>query len=339
MRTIGVLAQLVRLAAEHGVDADRCLAGTGLTEADLADPERNVVPAQEIGAVANLLEACEAPGLGLIAGSRMHFTAYGVWGLGILSCPTVRDAADFGLRHLGFLSGVTEIRMEIDVPEYRFVLDADGLPEKVRTFFIERDMAALLTLHRETTSTQGIPRRLHLTRPAPPRVDLYLQTFGIEPVFAADRDFMALDADLLDQPLPMADEYTRQWSEQALRKLAHRRRAGGESPLTGAGETKAAGFREQVRAELLRTPVLTLDEVAARLSVSPRTVNRRLAAEGTCYRGLLQEVRAHLAERMLTEGLRTKDIARRLGYAEPAAFIHAFQRWKGVPPGRYRENI
>ncbi|WP_344448673.1 helix-turn-helix transcriptional regulator, partial [Actinocorallia aurantiaca] len=107
-------------------------------------------------------------------------------------------------------------------------------------------------------------------------------------------------------------------------------------PAPAAGEP--ARFSERVRAELLRTPVPPLDEVAARLSVSSRTLNRRLAAEGTCYRGLLREVREELAERLLDEGLPTKDIARRLGYAEPAAFIHAFQRWKGVSPGRYRKS-
>lgn len=337
MRTTGGLAQLVRLAAEHGVDAGRCLAGTGLTEADLADPEREIVQAQEIQAVANLLEVCDVPGLGLTAGARMHFTAYGVWGLGILCCPTVREAAAFGMRHLGLLYGVTEIRMEFDAPEYRFVLDAGHLPERVRTFFIERDTAAILNLHRETTATRATPRRLHFTRPAPARLDQYLRFFGIEPSFGADRDFLALDAALLDDPLPMADEYTMHWSEQALRELTDRRRPRGAGPSGAVRE--AAGFSARVRAELLRAPIPTLEEVAARLAVSARTVNRRLAAEGTCYRDLLQEVRADLAERLLTEGARTKDIAQRLGYAEPAAFIHAFQRWKGVPPGRYRRAI
>ncbi|WP_344448674.1 AraC family transcriptional regulator, partial [Actinocorallia aurantiaca] len=223
MRTTGSLAQIVRLAAEHGVGADRCLAGTGLAEADLVDPVREITPHQEIDAAANLLEACDAPGLGLTLGSRMHFTAYGVWGLGLLSCPTVRDAAAFGMRHLGFLYGVTELRMEVDASEYRFVLGVGGLPEKVRRFFIERDMAALLTLHRETTSIPVRPRRLHLTQPPPPHADRYLQVFGVEPVFSADRDFMALDAALLDLPLPTADGHTLHWSEQALRKLAARR--------------------------------------------------------------------------------------------------------------------
>jgi AraC-like DNA-binding protein len=34
--------------------------------------------------------------------------------------------------------------------------------------------------------------------------------------------------------------------------------------------------------------------------------------------------------------MKLAEIAERLGYAEPAPFITAFKRWKGVSPNRYR---
>ena len=91
MRAPAAECVIVRLATEYGVTADHCLVGTGLSKADLTDPEREIEPGQELAAAANLLDACDEPGVGLIIGSRMHFTAYGIWGLGMMSCPTARE--------------------------------------------------------------------------------------------------------------------------------------------------------------------------------------------------------------------------------------------------------
>src|SRR5438445_637324 len=98
-RSTNGLAVIVQLATEYGVTALRCLADTGLGEADLTDPERQIDPVHELTAAANLLDACAEPGLGLIAGSRMHFTTYGIWGLGMMSCSTGRAATGFWLRN------------------------------------------------------------------------------------------------------------------------------------------------------------------------------------------------------------------------------------------------
>ena len=75
--------------------------------------------------------------------------------------------------------------------------------------------------------------------------------------------------------------------------------------------------------------------VAAALGVSDRTLRRRLAADGTSYQRLLDDVRESLAVELLGTGrLRVQDVAVRLGYAEASSFILAFRRWTGRTPGR-----
>jgi AraC-like DNA-binding protein len=79
-----------------------------------------------------------------------------------------------------------------------------------------------------------------------------------------------------------------------------------------------------------------MDSVARQLVMSPRTLRRRLEAEGTSYRALVDEVRQALAEEMLATGaLTVEDVAIRLGYAEASSFIYAFKRWKGTTPAAY----
>ena len=82
-----------------------------------------------------------------------------------------------------------------------------------------------------------------------------------------------------------------------------------------------------------------MEQLAATLHISSRTLRRRLDEEGCHFRLLLDEVRQTLAEELLaTGGLTLEEIAERLGYGEVSNFIHAFKRWKGLAPRRYQRE-
>ena len=81
-----------------------------------------------------------------------------------------------------------------------------------------------------------------------------------------------------------------------------------------------------------------MEDIAARLHVSSRSLRRRLIDEGTSFRALIDEVRQAIAEELLTTGrMKLAEVAERLGYAEPAPFITAFRRWRGQSPTQYRQ--
>jgi AraC-like DNA-binding protein len=80
-----------------------------------------------------------------------------------------------------------------------------------------------------------------------------------------------------------------------------------------------------------------LSEVAARLGVSIRTLERRLARENISFVEVLDELRFELAKRYLQEpNLPISEIAWLLGYADPSAFTHSFRRWTGKSPTQLR---
>jgi AraC-like DNA-binding protein len=75
------------------------------------------------------------------------------------------------------------------------------------------------------------------------------------------------------------------------------------------------------------------------MNLSERSLRRRLAGESTSYRQILDQVRETLARAYLSDtDLRVEDIAERLGYSDAANFSHAFRRWTGTAPGRYRSR-
>ncbi len=96
-----------------------------------------------------------------------------------------------------------------------------------------------------------------------------------------------------------------------------------------------------VRDELVRDPaaIPDLPRVAAALFLSVRTLSRRLNAEGTSFRALVDDVRRSRSEHLLGRTrMTTEQIAARLGYAESASFIRAFRRWNGCPPQEFRSR-
>ena len=82
-----------------------------------------------------------------------------------------------------------------------------------------------------------------------------------------------------------------------------------------------------------------VDAITRALTLSERTLHRRLAAEGTTYRALVERVRRELAEQLVGDpAVGVKEMAARLGFASPRAFHRAYQRWHGTTPrGRQRQ--
>jgi AraC-like DNA-binding protein len=96
--------------------------------------------------------------------------------------------------------------------------------------------------------------------------------------------------------------------------------------------------RELLRDSLPRN--LDLDEVALALHLSPRTLHRRLADEGTNFRTVKNALRRDLA---LARLAKTNDavgkIAAELGYADTSAFFRTFTVWTGMAPSEYRSGL
>lgn len=89
--------------------------------------------------------------------------------------------------------------------------------------------------------------------------------------------------------------------------------------------------------ELMSQGYPGIDQVAGRLDVSVRTLQRRLAERGLTYRRLVDENRLHMACRLLEDPrARVGDVAVALGYADQSNFGRAFMRVAGMSPSAYR---
>lgn len=320
---------LARFAAERGLSPAACLEDTGISPEALADPQTEIGADQELQLARNLLRGLgPQPGLGLEAGLRYHLATYGIWGFALLSCKNFRAVAEVVERYLDLSYAFIRFRTRIEPGLLQILLDDSALPEDLRPFFLERDFAAWSNAMREL-QPQGLPvLAVELRLPRPTDIARYVALCGVEPRFDAECNRIHLDPALLDAPLPQGNALIAQLClEQCRQLLEKRKRRGGI-----AGRVRERLFQ-------LAGQMPSLDSIAAELQLAPRSLRRHLEQEGTSFRALADEVLETLAEELLiVANMKLEEVAQRLGYAEPASFIHAFKRWKGVSPNAYREQ-
>ena len=328
-RSIHSVRIQLALAAEHGIGRLPLLAGTGITEAMLLQPDGEIDTEQELRLVCNLAKVTDnLPGFGLIAGRQYHLTTYGIWGFALASSPTIRAAIDLALRYRPLTFTFSDFRVSEADGQICIYMDDSALPASTHRYLAERDLAGVQQLFYEAMGTAIPLERVHFRFADPGYRERYTALFGVEPRFDQPDNLIAIDACFLDMPLPQANEHTRQMCEAMCVQLLQQRRA-------------RSGFSSQIRDRLARLPgqFPDMETVAAELGMTSRSLRRHLENEGTSYRQLIDEIREILAEQAIREGMAVEDIAGRLGYSEASSFIQAFKRWKGMSPKTYRVSL
>ena len=178
--------------------------------------------------------------------------------------------------------------------------------------------AAMLSIMRELCGAHWRPEQVLFSHSKPTDGGPYRRAFQAPCQFNAERTALVLPASVLDRRLASADP----GQLRILEVQAHAR------------DDFSAVFRLR---RTLRTFLLAQaasgNEVAKLLSMHRRTLNRRLKAEGTTFREVLDEVRFEAACQLIDTGsIPITEIAASLGYAETSAFSRAFRRWSGTAP-------
>ncbi|WP_439377325.1 AraC family transcriptional regulator [Amycolatopsis lexingtonensis] len=318
---------MTRFVAERGLAAEKLLAATSLSPELLTDAGVQVDARQELAVVRALMELDGSDTTALELGSRYRVTTFGIFGFACISSPTLRDAMLFALRYfdLSFAFCIPRVTLESD--RLTLELDDTRVPADVARFLVLRDLAAIFTVMRDLLPEIALDDLSFRHEPA--TVDAYVAAFGLRPRFSADACRATLDPALLTLPLPQANDQTVALCAAQCEALVARRR-------------QRSGISQQVRERLVRLGGVDagMDEIARQLTLSTRTLRRRLTEAGTSYRALVDEVRHTLAEELLDTGvLSVEDVAYRLGYAEASSFIYAFKRWTGMTPAAFARRF
>lgn len=182
-----------------------------------------------------------------------------------------------------------------------------------------------VALVRLATRTHVVP--VAVTSTQPPADPQALTDYLGVPVGQGDRNTVTFSDRDAARPFVTANEPMWEFFEPELR----RRLAELEANATTAQRVRAALL------ELLPSGRGAIDAVAHELTLSTRTLQRRLHSEDTSFQAVLAQTRESLARHYINQGhLSTTEIALLLGYDEPKSFYRAFHTWTGQTPQQAR---
>ncbi|MBS0366332.1 MAG: helix-turn-helix domain-containing protein [Proteobacteria bacterium] len=322
------LWNIVQFAAESRFDVEARLIGGPVCREALSSNATLISFADQLAAQRVL--ALPSQDWASRAAARLHPTSFGLAGLGLLCSASVEAALRFCARfaRLFALKHVWDVRVESEMAVLAFQ-PGYALATLGASDYETHELIKALTLLRDITAGGFAPRAVHLAGGSTARTICELSNLcGCTVVPDATSSRIEFAADILRTPLPQHEPRTHasclEACESQLRRLTSFNRIAG-----------------RVRAKLAATlhAMPSIDEVARSLCLSARSLRRRLDAEGTSFQLLAEEVRKEAAERLLgTTRLSTEAIADALGYGDVANFRHAFKRWKGETPRRYRDR-
>jgi len=324
---VATLMPVPELLRQHGIDPARLFAEFGLEPAYLEDPE-NTIPFTTMSRLQwRCAELAHCPHWGLLTGQRDRASALGAVGFLMRNSPDVRTALGELVRHHRTHNPNATVSLaegdSFAALDYTILQAGIEHPEQI----LDAALALGCNLMRELCGQDWLATEVRFAYARPRDVTPYRQFYGNTLRFDAGETALIFDRRWLDKPLANADP------------LLHLMMADRVSDLESLLGDDLVGQIRRMLPALVAARSASLAVVAERVGLGARTLNRRLADEGTSFAHLREGARYAVACQLL-EGshMPASEIANHIGYANPSAFTRAFRRWSGVAPAKWRAS-
>jgi len=325
--TGGYVAAIIHAAKARDVPTAALLEAAGLAAVPRNDPTERV----PVATVKRLFDAAvDATGdayFGLFAANYLHAGTFHALGYALLASADLRDFATRLCRYFHLLSttstpalveGATTARIE-----FRLHGESPNLSDDMFGLFLVR-------LIGELSDGRVRPAHAELHRPTPPDGGFrHAQTFGCPITFGTQFTTFIFDRDALNMPMPAASRELAEHNERVA--------------TTYLAKLERHDVRTRVRALLLQelsSGDVTKERIAAKLSMSPRTLQVKLAQCNTTFHDIVNQTREALARGYIESSVMSvTEIAFTLGFADTSAFSRAFRRWTGRSPRGYLAEL
>lgn len=321
----------IKAAQAYDIDHLPLLEEVGIDPSVLADNNNHISIEAMEAFLLRLIEQSGDPCFGLHASRFTEAASYSVLGYISMNCSTLRNIQSkipIFEKLVGDM-GVTSVEIDDGYALQRWRCKFSH-PLTVR-HEVEHVLASWVTYARNFLNFD-LHDAVWFEHPAPEDPVLltsYTNIFGVDVHFNQSANGLRIREDKLDLPLPQANEQLLQMLLDHATKLM--------SEMT-QNQRMTDQVKNLLRLMLKQQPPSS-EVIAEKLGVSSRTLQRKLAEEGTHYKDVLNDLRLELAVYFLKNtDLSLENIAYELGYRESRSFYRSFKQWTGCTAGSYRHE-
>ncbi|MGD8430712.1 MAG: AraC family transcriptional regulator [Ectothiorhodospiraceae bacterium] len=249
----------------------------------------------------------------------------------VLDAPTLGRALERTVRFAGLTETATDVRMDGDADTVRLIYRVNS--DESRGMRQNADIAMMLgaNLIRRAAGEDWSPLAVQLAYPRPAAASIVEEYFAAPVYYGCAENALVIPRELLASPMggaglydkygligePSIDPYDRLASDYDL----------------------ATTVKTMTEARLADGD-MHLYDIANALRLPPRTLERRLQAQGRSFRAILDDVRRRETVRFLRQGLSGgAEAAALLGYRDIRHFARDFARWFGMSWREYQRML
>lgn len=279
----------------------------------------------------NALALSKVENLGLSVGTQLHLPTHGPLGVATFSAPDLRTAltllGKYGQTRVNFFNtSVSEHPQGLKI-HFAETFDLDDL----RLFMTEAVLSGLFSAIDFFVGANQFNGHVYFSYPKPSYWQQYHDYFGDNIQFDHAATEIIVSSSILSIPSPVADADMHKEAvaicEQQLKEITVNEEQDPVLPIEQAVSTMIAENPGRI---------WTLDEVAAKLSMSPRTLIRKLSAEGTRFQAIRdQQAKKQVATYLTDASLSVESIGYLMGFSDVSSFRRSFKRWFRETPSQY----
>lgn len=277
---------------------------------------------------ADLIEQSPIDAVPVVVGKNIRLSEFGVMAAASLAAPDLRRFIDYWVEFMHLFSPELAALKLRTSESYALELQPVGPPLHWGAHVAQ--LVVFNRLYQEIAHPWQRLSHIELDCAEPDDVPVYAEAFQTELQFDAGVYRLHFDAAELSVPLPggNANLFESAW------KLT-------QEELQEALPTLTRRVTDLIRNRLSEGHIPRVEDMAPLLHLSPRTLQRKLAAEGESVSNLVETTQLSLAMSALRrrQSWRLAEVGYRCGFNDPAAFSRFFKRHTGTTPREFRTQV
>lgn len=316
---------IVRLMASRGMDVDAFLQDFGLSRDEVMHGDSRISIEVGVRMFDRLIEVLDDPILGISLARHADYASFGALGLAAAAGGRLRDVLSLGARYSDLVTDALGVRLvEGDELISVEVEGRGGLPAHPQALLLT--IAVVRGLVR--TRVRGAkPLRVVVGYPLSEAGRAAAARFFECPVELGDVYRIDYPADSAEAMLSGSDVVVAAAVEKALTSRMPPRGRTTVDELVGYVETHLGSGEP------------SLEDAAAALGTTPRSLQRKLKSEGSSWQRVVDDIRRRLAAEYVRDSrLSFTEVSYRLGFADLSSFSRSFRKWYGKSASDFRND-